>query len=296
MDSNKISYFKEIAIEIPTSYTDAVCDFIIDNITNGLVMEDEEGNDKTVIKFYLSPDNNKDFRDKLNGYFNSLLEMQNGLTAIPEINEREVKNLEWEEEYKKSVKAVLIDGSVSVRPPWEDKPEGAVYDIIIEPKMAFGTGTHETTRSCLKIIKDHFKENMSFLDIGCGSGILSILTGKMKASYIKAVDYDPDAIENCHENFEINKIECKYDLVTGTIDACAGDKAYDFVCANIIKTTILEIIAGLDKLTADNGILALSGLLDQDTSDINKALAGLGLTKYSIYEDNEWRSYIIHKG
>jgi ribosomal protein L11 methyltransferase len=221
--------------------------------------------------------------------------MDNELDSLPDIKEKSIKSAEWEDEYRKSVKVTTVGDDVAIRPPWETVPENIKYDIIIEPKMAFGTGTHETTRGCLRAIRDDFEPGMRFLDLGCGSGILSILADKMKADYIKAVDYDILAVENCGENFLINNVATPHDIVHGSIEKCDNDKPYDFVCANIIKSTILEMIERLDKLTAPGGLLVLSGLLEQDERPILEGLKTLGLSKVAIYADNEWRTLTVHK-
>jgi ribosomal protein L11 methyltransferase len=159
--------------------------------------------------------------------------------------------------------------------------------------MAFGTGRHETTISCLEAVRTHFEPGMRFLDIGCGSGILSILAAKMGASYIKAVDYDLTAVENARENFDINQVEISYDILFGSVEKAEGDKPSDFVIANIIKSTILDMLDEVVAATARPGLLVLSGLLDKDEEDMNEALASAELSVYSVIPNNEWRTYVI---
>lgn len=288
-------YYLEIGVDIPQQHVDAVCNFIIENISNGIILEDEEDAQSTLVKFYLPEEDDKDYDVKLNEYFGSLAEMDDTLDSIPELQVKQVQNIEWEEAYKKSVPAVLLAGDVAVRPPWEEKPEKIKYDILIEPKMAFGTGTHETTRTCLIAIRENFKEGMSLLDMGCGSGILAVLADKMKAGYIKAVDYDKIAVDNCWENFELNRVVAKHDVLHGSIETCLDDSPYDFVCANIIKVTVLEMLEELARLTNDQGILVLSGLLDHDVPEIETALKAFGLDQYEIIAENEWRTFVIKK-
>ena len=290
-----LEHYIEASIEVPNEIADAVCNFIIENISSGLILEEEEKADFTGIKFYLLRNDDKKFRQKLNYYFNSLIELNQNLDSEPIIKERIIENVEWEAAYKDSVEAIIIANDICIRPPWDEKPPEAKYDIIIEPKMVFGTGTHETTRSCLELIRNNFKEGMSFLDIGCGSGILSILAHQMKASYVKAIDYDKVAVENCRENFKINFVDCPTDIILGTIEKCQNDKPYDFVCANIIKVTILEIFEDLLKLTVNKGFLILSGLLDVDEDEIIAKLEYFDIENYHIHKDNEWRSFTIKR-
>ena len=143
--------FIEVSVELPHQFVDAVSNFISDNISTGLVYE--EVNELTVIKFYLPEENKENYEQKLKFYFENLEKLHEDFNQIPPCKERIVENIEWEEAYKETVKAVLLAKDVSIRPPWEEKPVEAIYDIVIEPKMAFGTGSHETTRSCIDLIR-----------------------------------------------------------------------------------------------------------------------------------------------
>jgi ribosomal protein L11 methyltransferase len=284
--------YVETKVVVPRNLADAVCSFIVDNITNGMVLEEEDGMPTTGITFYVPDTSGSEYKQKLTEYLTDLL---GSTAAAPFIEEKLVRNVEWVEQYKASVKPIVVAEDIVVRPPWESVPEGTRYDIVIEPKMAFGTGSHETTRGCLTVMRRLFKPGMRMLDLGTGSGILSILAAKMGAAYIKAIDYDIVAVENCGENFVINQISITHDILLGSLEKCEHDRAYEFVCANIIKSTILPMIPRLLKLTAPNGILALSGLLQQDESDISAALGKHGQDRYEILRDNEWLTYSVTK-
>ncbi|MFZ5980602.1 MAG: 50S ribosomal protein L11 methyltransferase [Candidatus Zixiibacteriota bacterium] len=282
--------YVEVRLDIPRVMADAVCNFIIDHIATGIILEEEDDADITGIVFYVPNDNQLDYRALLSNYFSAI---NATLKETPRIRERLIKNINWIEQYKALIGPVRIGEDIVIRPTWNEPVADVKYEIVLEPKMAFGTGSHETTRSCLKLINDNFLPGRRFLDLGTGSGILSILADKMKAAYIKAVDYDPIAVENCRENFELNEVTAPNDILLGTIDRCDGDPPYDFVCANIIKSTILPILPRLFELTAAGGKLVLSGLLDKDESDIEATLKELGQTDFSVLRDNEWSSYLI---
>lgn len=285
--------YVEVSFEVPRNLSDAVCNFIIDNICTGLVLEEEDGSDAVGIKFYLPENARNDYDQKLSTYLSSLISMGESLTSMPRIDEKQVKSVEWEQQYRDSVRALTIAGDVAVRPPWEPPPAGTRYDIVIEPKMAFGTGTHESTRGCLMVIRECFKPETRFLDLGCGSGILSVLADKMGARYIKAIDYDLLAVENCGENFIVNDVQAEHAIVHGSIDACQNDEPYDFVCANIIKSTILDMLEDLKRLTAKDGCLVLAGLLEQDEMEVSEQLMKLGLEQFRVRDENEWRTFIV---
>ncbi|MBN1212877.1 MAG: 50S ribosomal protein L11 methyltransferase [candidate division Zixibacteria bacterium] len=293
MAEDKPETYIEARVEVPRDLADAVCNFIIDHIAGGLILEEEEGSDNIGIIFYVPGNDDREYKRLLTNYFSAL---NNVLKDIPPIRERLIKNIDWIEKYKSLVGPEVITEDVIVRPTWGELAEKVPYEIIIEPKMAFGTGSHETTRSCLQLIRLHFKAGMRFLDLGAGSGILSILADKMGAAYIKAVDYDPIAVDNNRENFLLNEVKAPYDIVLGSIEKCEHDRAYEFICANIIKSTILPMLPRLLELTADGGMLVLSGLLISDEKDIETALRELKQTTYTILHDNQWSTYLVTKG
>lgn len=283
--------YLEARVTVAREMADAICNFIIDNITNGLVLEEEDDSPDTTITFYVAPDKESVFHQLMPAY---LADVYGTLKQpVPAISEKQIKNVEWVEEYKASIQPVRIAEQIVVRPRWHDRQPNTKYDIIIDPKMAFGTGTHETTRSCLAVILKQFQPGMRFLDMGTGSGILSILASQMGASYIKAIDYDVAAVQNCQENFEINGIGTPNDIMFGSVEKAERDQPYDIVCANIIKSTILPMLRRLINLTAPNGKLILSGLLTQDEEEVTQALREMGHPKFEIVVDNKWLTYLV---
>ncbi len=294
MGETKPHAYTEAKVEVPRLLADAVCNFIIENISSGLILEEEEDSPITGIRFYVPQDDKKNWRSLLTGYLTHLVDDSGAI--VPHIEERLIEKIEWEEQYRQSVKPILIGKDVVVRPPWCTAEPDVKYDIVIEPKMAFGTGRHETTRSCLKIVRQKFRPGMRFLDVGCGSGVLSILADKMGASFIKAIDNDLTAVENCLENFEANQVRTPSEILLGSIEKCKGDLPYDFICTNIIKSTILSMLGGLVALTAHKGILVLSGLLERDEGEVSARLRQAGLATFSILRDNKWLTYTVCKG
>ncbi len=286
--------FIEVRIEVSRERADAVCNYVIDNITNGLVLEDEDDSPITAILFYVPEGKATSYREPLIVYLKDIFESVH--EPVPEVRERIIKNVEWTEEYRRSIQPVCIAQDIVIRPPWHPRQPDTTYDIQIEPKMAFGTGTHETTRSCLGVIRRRFQPGMKFLDLGTGSGILSILASKMGASFIKSIDYDLAAVNNCKENLEINGVTTPHEIQFGSIEKCERDTPYDFVCANIIKSTILPIIPRLVHLTKPGGFLVLSGLLAPDEADISAELRANGETRFEILPDNKWLTYTVFKG
>ncbi len=282
--------YLEVSFDVPSDYCDAVCSFIIDNITGGIVLEEEEGRSLVGLRFYVPRDDSR-FRARLDEFLAALVEQ--GMGGLPQIATKPVCSADWEDAYRQSVRPIRVLKDVGVRPPWFDRDPQVVHDIIIEPKMAFGTGQHETTRSCLEAIYRRMRPGYRVLDVGCGSGILSILADQLGAKYLKAVDYDAAAVDNCRENFEINGVNAEFNICLGSIEQADGDPPYDLVIANIITDTIVEMLPQLKAAAVLGGTLVLSGILDRYADDLIKALASHGLTEFEVITDNEWRTFSV---
>ncbi|MBU0982871.1 MAG: 50S ribosomal protein L11 methyltransferase [candidate division Zixibacteria bacterium] len=290
MDKPEGEAHDEIRVDIPPELVDTVCDYLVENIANGMVLEEEEGSAATTIMVYAGE--GSDAVANLQRYLTRLFTEQQ--LPVPEVKQRRIPNIAWLESYRASIKPVRINDDIVVRPPWAE-PQGARFELIVEPRMAFGTGSHGTTRGSLASVGAVLQPDMRFLDMGCGSGILSILADRMGAGSIKAVDYDPEATENAGENFRINGVATAHEVCLGSIETCDNDQPYDLVVANIIRTTILEMLDRLLALTSHGGFLILSGLLPQDEEAISSALHDHGETSYSIRRDDEWLTYTVHR-
>jgi ribosomal protein L11 methyltransferase len=287
------SEYIEAKVIVPRDLAEAVCDYITMNLSHGILLEEEEGSPVTGIMFYIAGNGGSEYRSGLTAYLEKVMSGRDG--GIPEIVEKTIKNIEWIEAYKSSVKLLWIGDDVVVRPTWDETPVDARYDIAVEPKMAFGTGTHESTRSCLKAIRENFQSGWSFLDFGCGSGILSILASKMGARSMMALDTDLAAIDNCRENYQINNVIPDHKLLFGSLAKCSGCEPFDFVCANILKNVIMPRLERLVNLTRSGGVMVLSGLLDVDENEITEGLEKLGYQPQEIIRDNQWLTYVVRK-
>lgn len=281
--------FVEATVTIQTHLADAVVGYITDNITNGVEILETNNDGLVSIKFFVF-DSVGDFRPALKEYLKQISENSNQ----PAYSERPVVSTDWEEDYKKSIEPVFIGNNIVVRPPWTVIDRTVTYDIVIEPKMAFGTGHHETTRACLEMIMKYFKKSQRLLDFGCGSGVLGILANKMGAGYIKAVDNDPISIENAKENFEINQVSCRFDIESGSFDKTNNDTPYDLICANVNKNVLTANMDKLVKLKSESGMILLSGLIEIDKTEIEDAIAKADLHIVEYIHDGEWLTYCVN--
>lgn len=211
--------------------------------------------------------------------------------ALLELNTREVANRDWLAEWKKSWQPVEVGDRFLIAPPWSEIPDA--HDRLvtrIEPGMAFGTGTHETTRLCLVAIERHFQGG-SFLDVGTGTGILAIAAAKLfPEARIEACDTDEEAIAIARENASLNHVAGNISFHVGSVEVKTASA--DCVCANLTAETILPLLPAL--LGATCGRLILSGILVEQTDSIKSRLSELGIqTGYDVVSDGEWAAFII---
>jgi ribosomal protein L11 methyltransferase len=210
-------------------------------------------------------------------------------SAVLELNLREIADRDWLAEWKKDWQPVEV-GRFIIAPPWSEVATNATQIVIrIEPGMAFGTGTHETTRLCLIAIGKYFQGG-SFLDVGTGTGILAIAAAKMFIdARIEACDTDGEAIAIARENAGLNDLLDRIVFRTGSV----GDEtsSSDLVCANLTAPVIVELLPSL--LGATCGRLVLSGILDSQVGMVQSRLIQLGIADLEINSDGEWVSIVI---
>ncbi|MDT4895580.1 MAG: ribosomal protein methyltransferase [Acidobacteriota bacterium] len=212
-------------------------------------------------------------------------------SSVREMRLSEVADRDWLGEWKKSWQPVRVGRSFLIAPPWSEIPEAEDRIVIrIEPGMAFGTGTHETTRLCLAAIEKYFTGE-SFLDVGTGTGILAIAAAKLfPSARIEACDTDAEAVEIACENASLNNVAERVHSSVGTIDETTASA--NLVCANLTADVIVPLLPALIGATC--GHLILSGILDSQTEIIISHLHELGITQPpEIATDGEWVAIIV---
>lgn len=191
----------------------------------------------------------------------------------------------WNAQWEKNFEPVIIDDRCIVRADFHEKV-AVPYELIITPKMSFGTGHHETTFLMLNYLLDEDVTNKSVLDVGCGTGVLAILAAKKSARIINAVDIDAWCVENSIENCQKNN--CVQIEVTQAENPLHLDQEFDLILANINKNVLLQQIRMYaDKLLAQ-GILIISGFYEQDLADLKKHCVSYGLNFLSCKEKDMW--------
>ena len=206
---------------------------------------------------------------------------------------REVAEADWLAEWKKNWRPVEVGERFIVAPPWSEVEEGARIVLRVEPGMAFGTGTHETTRLCLAAIEQHFRGG-SFLDVGTGTGILAIAAAKLFAeARVEACDTDPLAVEVAEENARLNGVgDDRIHFRVGSVEEATAPA--EVTCANLTADVIVPLLPAL--LQATRSRLILSGILDTQADWVVTRLRELGIPEHVITREGEWVSIIADCG
>ena len=227
-------------------------------------------------------------------------------SAILSIERTEIENTDWLAEWKKHWKPTTI-GRFVITPPWETVDEPGKFIVRIEPNMAFGTGTHETTRLCLAAIDKYYKLGDSFLDVGTGTGILAIAAASLatgptedtnrslglpmpSVANILGIDTDPDSIKIARENAVLNRVD---DIVRFLEEELSSETPeFDFICANLTLDVILPLLPLL--LGKATGNLVLSGILVDQEGTILQALSENDVDR-AIERSGEWIAVIVQR-
>lgn len=216
--------------------------------------------------------------------------------GLGEVTTSEVYEKDWAEAWKKYYKPKKIGDRIVVKPSWEEY-EKENNDIILEldPGMAFGTGTHETTILCIRQLEKYINSGQTVFDIGCGSGILSIASAKLGAERVVAVDLDELAIKVTKENAKINHVENIIDVRHGNLLEVVNEDT-DVIVANIIAEIIVILAKDITKFLKKGGIFITSGIIHEKIDMVREAMIAEGLEIIDTITLGEWASVVARLG
>ena len=199
----------------------------------------------------------------------------------------EIEQVNWNEEWEKNFSPIVVENLCTVRANFHPVPNTR-YDIVITPKMSFGTGHHETTYMILQQLLPLSLEGAKVLDMGCGTGILAIMAALRGAHDITAIDIDPWCVENATENVQQNN--CSFITIKeGDVSLIAGEQ-YNLILANINRNILLSDIPAYTQALLPQGLLLVSGFYEEDLPAIKEKCQEVGLTYLSHIERNRWLS------
>lgn len=243
--------------------------------------------DSAIVKGYYKEDEEfegyvKYIKESVENLSQFAIDKGKGLVTVSKVNEED-----WENNWKKYYKPAKIGQRIVVKPIWEqyDKKDGELL-VELDPGMAFGTGTHETTRMCVKSLEKYVTKDSTVFDIGTGSGILAIAAAKLEAKRVVGVDLDPVAVKSASENVKYNDIS-NIEILHGNLMEVVDGKA-DIVVANIIADIIIFLADDVKNFILPGGKFISSGIINTRKDDVVEKLKSAGFEIVEVLEEGEW--------
>ncbi|MBR0454483.1 MAG: 50S ribosomal protein L11 methyltransferase [Clostridia bacterium] len=214
-----------------------------------------------------------------------------------EISVSGVNEEDWANSWKAYYKPIKIGEKIVIVPAWE-KYSASPEEIVVrmDPGMAFGTGTHETTRLVIKLLEKYVKNGARVADVGCGSGILAICASKLGAGECKAYDIDPVAVKVANENIKdsgLKNVTCEVSDLLKQVDRSGG--AYDVICANIVADIIIRMMPDVGALMDENSVILASGIIVERSDDVISGFEQHGFKIVERIDENGWCALAVMK-
>ncbi len=284
--------WRELSIGVPHEYVEPIS-YLFSRYGRGLSME-ADGPDRILLRTFVPATSKQRLaRIEVGVKLVSILEPL-GELRIRELDDKE----DWQESWKSHFDLLRVGRRLVIKPTWiEHAPQAGDIVIEINPGMAFGTGYHPTTYTCLEAM-DHFVQpGMSVLDVGTGSGILAITAVKLGANRVVAMDIDPEAIRAARQNFRRTRTAKKVGLAQGTVPhPLAGPGQFDLAVANISARAVCDRGPSILSTLRPEGILIASGLLKTQRHEVLRVLEPLGCTLIRKWSQEDWASLAFRRG
>jgi ribosomal protein L11 methyltransferase len=297
----------EVSMVVDGELAEAIADVLGRFVSNGVVIESEvkfndaedEGTPYGPVKIYgfMAID------DQIEETRQRLLEglwYLGRIKPLPEPQFRTIEDEDWMASWKQHYKPIPIGKRLLILPIWIQLEMDGRIPVRIDPSMAFGTGTHPTTQLCLEMIEEYTPAGQSVIDVGCGSGILSIAAIKMGAKHALGVDIDNAAIKSTRENAQANAVESAIETGIGSVEEVLQGKFSiqnaPLVLANILAPIIIRLFnMGLADLVSPSGMMILSGILDAQAPAVIEAAEAHGLRFIKQNQQDDWVAIAMQK-
>lgn len=301
--------WSEFSIHTTQEAVEPISNILHENGAAGVVIEDphdliKDWGDKFGEIYQLSPHDYPEEGVIVKAYFlvnddlDNTIETVKGLITnlasydidigVNKVSLHEVREEEWANAWKKYYKPVKVSPSITITPTWEKYVKEREDECVIEldPGMAFGTGTHPTTVLCIQAIERVVQPNDRIVDVGTGSGVLSIAAAKLRAKEVLALDLDEVAVNSARQNVEVNNVESIVSVSQNNL-LDGVKEGYDVIVANILAEVILRFVQDAARVLKQNGIFITSGIISSKKEDVKASLLqnGFEITKESLMED-----------
>jgi ribosomal protein L11 methyltransferase len=273
----------ELDVRVPEAAADTVSDYLFGITGRGVCIKEDGA--EICISAFLAPDSSEDIILKIRGYLDALAEMdliKGGFS----LGFKDVAEEDWLSVFRSQHTTVRISDRLTVRPSWCEAGPG--HEVVLDPGMAFGTGSHATTRMCLELLDNAIFDPPPgrMFDLGTGSGILAIAAAFLGVRDILAVDIDPESIATAAENARLNGLEGAITFAEGSAEQASG--SYDILAANLSMSLLKKMAPELAAMLNPGGCLIASGILESERGELEKAFTDAGLTLSEARVDDIW--------
>lgn len=282
----------QLSLKAPSPALDAISNFLIERGSPGVVLKKNE-----VRAFFARSPRTETLKRDILRFLRDIRRIYPGFGGQP-LRWTPLKDKNWHDSWRRFFSPQKVGRSLWITPPWMDPPKTRRHQVItIEPGMAFGTGTHATTRGCLEFLEEVASRlnrgEITALDVGTGSGILSIALAKMGAGSVLALDNDRTALKVARENVKLNGVERKVRLSTRSLEKI--DESFAVVVANLTAETILDLADALKDRVASGGYLILSGMLKPKTAQVLRCFSPDSFLPARQIRQKEWVTLLLQK-
>jgi ribosomal protein L11 methyltransferase len=281
-----IKGYTEIEVVVPQNIADPVSNFLVEIGSKGVWLK-QAGKNPHIIGYVSGDREPEAIKKSILLYLDELKKLGFKL-GRGKVHLRRIKEEDWTEEWKKSFEPIFVTDHIMILPSWEKAEFENTTVIRIKPGMAFGTGDHATTQLCIRALGKSLRSGDKVIDLGCGSGILSILSVKLGASHALGLDIDQDAIANAEENLVLNQVQCVVEVRLGTPNAGIAPASFDVAVANINRIEIVESYEKIKPLVKHGGRLIFSGILEGEEGYMTDFFARQKLKDIEVTYQDEW--------